>query len=159
FQPFDRDVSPLARLLDWLAWKYRLLFVVSAGNHADSIEVSVSREAWRGLDGEEQRSQVLQALAAGQVVRRPLSPAEAINAVTVGAIHADHSTPIATDPRVDPLAGARLPSPVSTVASGFRRSVKPDILLPGGRQFYRERPGSVGDPAVFDISDTNGPPG
>ena len=23
-QPFDREVSPLARLLDWLSWKYKL---------------------------------------------------------------------------------------------------------------------------------------
>jgi hypothetical protein len=26
WQPFDRELSPLARLLDWLAWKYKILF-------------------------------------------------------------------------------------------------------------------------------------
>ena len=25
-RPFDREISPLARLLDWLSWKYKILF-------------------------------------------------------------------------------------------------------------------------------------
>lgn len=32
-RPFDQALSPLARLLDWLAWRYKVLFVISAGNH------------------------------------------------------------------------------------------------------------------------------
>ena len=28
-RPFDQALSPLARLLDWLAWRYKVLFVVS----------------------------------------------------------------------------------------------------------------------------------
>ena len=46
FQPFDRELSPLARLLDWLAWKYKVLFVVSAGNHVDNITIMVSSADW-----------------------------------------------------------------------------------------------------------------
>jgi hypothetical protein len=159
FQPFDRDVSPLGRLLDWLAWKYKLLFIVSAGNQADPIHLAVTRAEWRALDDAQRRDQTLRALWDGQLARRPYSPAETVNAVTVGALHTDDSTPLPHDSRTDLLAGARLPSPLSTVANGFRRSVKPEILLPGGRQYYRERPGAEGDPVVFDISDTFGPPG
>ncbi|MBN1608510.1 MAG: hypothetical protein JW940_17900 [Polyangiaceae bacterium] len=29
----NKKKSPLARLLDWLAWKHQLLFIVSAGNY------------------------------------------------------------------------------------------------------------------------------
>ena len=38
WQPFDRLISPLARLLDWLAWEYKILFIVSAGNQPQEIE-------------------------------------------------------------------------------------------------------------------------
>ena len=34
---FDRVMSPWARLLDWLAFKYRVLFVVSAGNDSGAL--------------------------------------------------------------------------------------------------------------------------
>ena len=40
--PFDRTVSPLARLLDYLSWKYRILFVVSVGNCTADIEIDGS---------------------------------------------------------------------------------------------------------------------
>jgi hypothetical protein len=36
-RPFDGTMSPLARLLDWLSWKYSVLFLVSAGNHGRPI--------------------------------------------------------------------------------------------------------------------------
>ena len=36
-RPFEQTLSPLARLLDWLAWRYSVLFVVSAGNHAGGL--------------------------------------------------------------------------------------------------------------------------
>jgi len=159
FQPFDRDVSPLGRLLDWLAWKYKLLFLVSAGNQADPVHMAANRAEWRDLNETQKRDLTLRALWDGQLARRPFSPAETINAVTVGALHADDSTPLPNDPRTDLLSGARLPSPLSTVANGFRRSVKPEVLLPGGRQAYRERPSADGEPVVFDVSDTFGPPG
>jgi hypothetical protein len=40
---FDGAMSPLARLLDWLAWKYRVLFIVSAGNHVYDIRIAATR--------------------------------------------------------------------------------------------------------------------
>ncbi|MGE3795518.1 MAG: hypothetical protein AB7I38_16555 [Dehalococcoidia bacterium] len=36
---FDRFVSPLARLLDWLAYRYEVTFLVSAGNHPVILDI------------------------------------------------------------------------------------------------------------------------
>jgi hypothetical protein len=159
WQPFDRELSPLARLLDWLAWKYKLLFLVSAGNHTDNITIEAIGGKWRDLSPEELRSQVLHALRNEQVTRRPYSPAEALNILTVGAIHADDSIPLPQDRRIDLLPGARLPSTIGTDSHGFRRCVKPEIFLPGGRQLYLEPLGNSADPASFSITEAFSPPG
>ncbi len=159
FQPFDRELSPLARLLDWLSWKYKVLFLVSVGNHTENVIIRTTCGEWRKLSEEEFRFQVLQSLWDGQIARRPYSPAEAVNVVTVGSIHADASTPHVRDRRVDLLAGSRLPSPIGTVASGFHRSVKPDLFFPGGRQLYLEPFGNAHELASFSVSDTFNPPG
>lgn len=46
-RPFIRGMSAWARLLDWLSWKYSVLFVVSAGNHRHDIDLDVPRaELW-----------------------------------------------------------------------------------------------------------------
>lgn len=159
WQPFDRELSPLARLLDWLAWKYKLLFLVSVGNHTDNITIEATGGEWRGLQPEALRSQVLHALRDEQITRRPYSPAEALNVLTIGAIHADDSTPHPQDRRVDLLPGARLPSTIGTVSHGFRRCVKPEIFFPGGRQLYLEPLGNSGDPASFSVTEAFSPPG
>jgi hypothetical protein len=31
-RPLDGPISPFARMIDWLSWRYRVLFVISAGN-------------------------------------------------------------------------------------------------------------------------------
>lgn len=70
--------------------------------------------------------------------RRLLSPAEAINPLTVGALHYDDS-PDLLQPnvyRINPLHSI-LPSPVSAFGSGYSRSIKPDVLCSGGRQTYK----------------------
>jgi hypothetical protein len=159
FQPFDRELSPLARLLDWLSWTYKVLFLVSVGNHVHDVTIQATGQQWRQLPPEELRSQVLHALHQEQVTRRPYSPAEAVNAITVGALHADDSVPRAQDRRVDLFGGERLPSPIGTIAYGFRRSVKPEVFFPGGRQLYQEPVVNSGNPARFSVSDSFAPPG
>jgi len=86
-RPYDRGMSPWARLLDWLAWKYNLLFVVSAGNHPHDIELNVLREDFHNLSGPANRDGVIQAIAADMRHRRMLSPSESINALSLGATH------------------------------------------------------------------------
>jgi Subtilase family len=136
YKPFIREMSPLARLLDWLAWEYKLLFLVSAGNQVQPLQLPIDADAFQRLPDEQAIQTVLRAIADDQPARRHLSPAEAINAVTVGAIHTDGSQRLAQDRRIDLLRNSHLPSPIATVSAGFKRSVKPEILMPGGRQLY-----------------------
>ena len=166
FQPFEgRMVSPLARLLDWLAWKYNLLFIVSAGNHKESFELSCPRGALEGLEDEKLRAEVLQALWSTRHLRRLLAPAEAINALTIGAEHRDGSGDVVLARRMDPLgphdAPEKLPSPLSALGPGVRRSIKPETFFPGGRQLYREKLGNTHELATLEgaYSATRYPPG
>jgi hypothetical protein len=99
-------------------------------------------------------------MAQQRVQRRLLAPAESINALTVGALHAQAGTLGNTGLLIDLLRGAALPSPAMPVASGFRRAVKPEILVPGGR-LHLERPINQPDPnrAVFKVSRAPAQPG
>ena len=137
-RPFVREMSGWARLLDWLSWKYDLLFVVSAGNHTQNITLKAPATALQGLSGEERQRLVISTVAQDTRNRRLLSPAETLNGVTVGAVHADESGP---GPKhlVDPLATG-MPSVVSAHGPGYRRSIKPEIHLPGGKQLLSEDP-------------------
>jgi hypothetical protein len=136
-QPFDRELSPLARLIDWLAWEYKVLIIVSIGNR--NLPITLDPD-WRELSDDDLVSAVLRGMQREQYQRRPLSPAESINCLSVGAVHADAGPAYEAGPRVDLLRGRRLPSPLNTVANGFRRSTKPEILMPGGRVLFRPDP-------------------
>ena len=74
-QLFDRYVSPWARLLDSLAWRYRVLFVVSAGNHLHDITIPVPAESIAALSDDALRAHTLRAMAQQRVQRRLLAPA------------------------------------------------------------------------------------
>jgi hypothetical protein len=142
---FDRAMSPWARLLDWLSFKYGVLFIVSAGNSLAPLELAVAKGTIGGMASEDRRNMALDAAIANSMDRRLLSPAESINALTVGARSADHATAPAIADRFD-LFDETSVSPLSRVGHGFRRAIKPDVLMPGGRALFRERPG--GDPGV-----------
>ena len=158
-RPFFREMSPWARLIDWLAWEYNLLFIVSAGNHGQPIELEVPRTELWNLSSEEREGAVLQAIAADGRNRRLLSPAETLNGLTVAAIHEDRSTPAASTHLIDPFVSTKLPSVYSAQGPGYRRAVKPDIFLPGGRQFMAEKLGSSHVKATLRLNKSNRPPG
>jgi hypothetical protein len=148
YQPFLHAVSPLARLLDWLAWKYRLLFVVSAGNHGHSIELEA------GGGGFPDQAAVIKGLHDDHRNRRILAPAEAINVLTVGGSHEDEVAAFQS-PSPDQralLASDGLPSPTSALGRGFRKAVKPDVLAPSGRAIFTRRPDSSDGVARFDLA-------
>ncbi|KPK47903.1 MAG: hypothetical protein AMK72_07760 [Planctomycetes bacterium SM23_25] len=159
-RPFLQTMSPFARLLDWLAWKYNLLVVVSAGNHAEDIILDLPRADLPALDQNQMQDAVLKALAADMRNRRILAPAEGVNVLTVGAVHTDHSQPLPGDRRIDPYVDA-VPATYSALGHGFRRAVKPDILLPGGRLFLMERMGNAHTNVILETprSPSIGPPG
>lgn len=135
---FDGAMSPLARLLDWLAWKYRVLFVVSAGNHPHNIALTATSAQFRAMSAADLQAEVLRAVAADARNRRLLSPAEAVNVLTVGAVHEDASTGAAPPNTIQPFVGNGLPSVINAQGMGYRRAIKPDILLPGGRVVLRQ---------------------
>ena len=139
YRPFAGELSPWARLLDWLSYKYKVLFIVSSGNCADDLVLNVARESLQGLTQEAQASLSMLALVQQDMHRRLLAPAESVNALTVGASYSDASTFAPVPGRFALFAEGGV-APYSCIGPGFRRAIKPEVLLPGGRVLYRERP-------------------
>ena len=134
--PFDTVLSSWARTIDWLSYYYGVLVIVSAGNYT-TLNLSPSNSAeLAALTGKGRRQATLDALARQQNQRRLISPAESINALTVGAIHDDAAQDTPLGYRVDPSDGLVSVSPVSATGSGYRRSLKPDLAAPGGRAYF-----------------------
>ncbi|HEV3075570.1 MAG TPA: S8 family peptidase [Thermoanaerobaculia bacterium] len=158
WRPFDRFPSPWARLLDFLAARYRVLFVVSAGNHVRSLELDLPSPELEGLlrRPEELKTMVLRSVRRDMRHLRLLSPAEAINVLTVGALNADLSS--LSHRGIDPLEGLALPALYSAQGPGFRRAVKPEVFFAGGRQIFREA-FPRGEKATLEPLDNAGPPG
>ena len=134
---FTQVMSPLARLLDWLSVKYRILFVISAGNHRGDIDTGISKEKFNALSDGEKEALIVKALYGDARHRKLLAPAENINGITVGALHHDPATVSHIDHAVNLFANI-LPSPISAFGSGYRRAIKPDLLFNGGRVLYTE---------------------
>lgn len=135
-RPFIHSPSPLARLLDYLAWRYKVLFCVSAGNYTGPIDLGLTHAAFSALAPAERHARVVRAISNQLSARRLLAPAEALNVVTVGALHADESGAYVPGLRADLIDQVNVFSPATRFGHGFRRSMKPEIFLPGGRQLY-----------------------
>lgn len=134
---FVHTPSPWARLLDWLSYEYRVLFCVSAGNLGDDIDLGISNTQFESQDDAAKVQTTLVAMAKTLSSRRLLSPSESINAITVGATHSDDSgEEHYMGRRVDILPTQTQLSPAGRSGHGFRRSVKPEVFFPGGRQLY-----------------------
>lgn len=157
-RPFDRYMSPLARLVDWLAWCYNLLWVISAGNCPRTLELNVEPADAGALTDKHCVRALLTSIWKDSINRRILSPAEAVNGITVGALHRDASgvtlpVEFPTYPDTDDY-----PSPLNPLGLGYRGSVKPEVLSRGGRQPYRRR--ALAEPPVaLDTIESNRPPG
>jgi hypothetical protein len=146
-QPFLNAMSPIAKLIDWLAWKYQLLFVVSAGNHPSPLTIPAPR-AGKEIDERD----ALRALHHDHRNRRLLAPAEALNALTVGACNEDQAmawTSRASHQQIL-VNTPGLPSPSSAFGRGFHKAVKPDVLAPGGRAVFNRQPAEAGEAVTFE---------
>jgi hypothetical protein len=135
-RPFARSISPLARLLDYLAYRYRVLFLVSAGNIRDALTVPQYRSftEFEQAAPEAREQAMLNALNAGKSQRTLFSPAESLNGLTIGAAHSGSAFNGALPANaIDPFTSSELPNVVSAMGLGYRKAVKPDILLDGGR--------------------------
>lgn len=135
--PFLHTPSPWARLLDWLSFKYHVLFCVSAGNYIDDMNIGISNSEFSAFSDDEKTNHLIKCIKYQLSERRLLSPAESLNALTVGALHADESGDYTLGQRIDLLPSELLFSPISRFGHGFRRSIKPEIFFPGGRQLYK----------------------
>ena len=157
-RPLMRQMSAWARLLDWLSWKYQILFIVSAGNHGHDIELEISRSSLDSLAPDQREQTIIKAVAKDTRNRRLLSPAETLNGLTVGAVHQDASRSAGTN-LIDPFVQTSGPNVASAHGPGYRRAIKPDVLLPGGRQLLTEKLGSAHTNATLRIANLFSPPG
>lgn len=135
-RPFARQMSPLGRLLDHLSWRYRVLFLVSAGNIKDRLPIEgySTWSAFEAASPEEREKAVLHSLNANKSRRTLFSPAEAMNVLTIGAAHSGSGyTGAFPSDRVDPFTDEHLPNIVSALGLGFKRVIKPEVLFEGGR--------------------------
>jgi len=134
---FDNSVSPLAKLIDWLSFKYNVLFIVSAGNCSDSLSFDGDLAAiLSNLENLERES--INFFYKNIRHRKIISPGESINSLTVGASHADLTEGVQLGTRINIYEHPQLPSPISRLGLGHRRSIKPEVLMPGGKILFSE---------------------
>ncbi|MFZ5733641.1 MAG: S8 family peptidase [Pseudomonadota bacterium] len=134
-RPFAIVMSPLARLLDFLSYQYGLLFLVSAGNIKDRLTIPAFANSieYEAADPLEREDAVLHALNQAKGLRTLLSPAEAMNVLTIGAAHAGSANGNLPPNWYDPYTVNDLPNLISAMGLGFKRVVKPELLFEGGR--------------------------
>lgn len=139
-RPFAGPMSPWGRLLDYLADRFGILFLVSAGNVLDRLSIpefngSIDLEQATPADRERV---IFKALAQQRSQRTLLSPAEALNVITVGAWHEDAANVINhANLMYSPYDNDPGPNITSAMGLGHRRVIKPDIFMPGGRELFR----------------------
>ncbi len=141
-RPFHGRMSPWARLLDHLAWVHGILFVVSAGNAGERFPINDfhTSTAFEAAPPSDRAAATLRAVNSLTPDRRIISPAETVNGLTVGASNEDAVDPNrrrAAAINVDPYPGLRMANPSSRLGPGFAGAVKPDALMPGGREHVR----------------------
>ncbi|CAN7166865.1 S8 family serine peptidase [Variovorax paradoxus] len=134
FAPFTRRPSAWAMLLDYFSFRHHFLFVVSAGNISEGIslpEFNSVADIQAATPAERQLAFIL-AAEREKARRGILSPAESVNSLTVGALHADEDLGTAVA-ALDPFPLSALPNLASATGLGINEALKPDILENGGR--------------------------
>lgn len=150
---FYNSMSPWSKLLDWLSYKYRVLFIISTGNHHNTIQLNISKSQFENLKSIDKEKLFINEILNNSRNCRIMSPAESINNITVGALHADNSTLNPNEQRLNPYASA-LPSTYTAFGGGYRRSIKPDLIYTGGRQMfdYHINNNSILSPSTYKMS-------
>lgn len=147
---FYRSMSPMAKLLDWLSYKYNVLFVISAGNILDqAFPMGCRYEEFSSKSQEDISKYITNELLKRRIEHRILAPSESINNLTVGAVHKDYSTIPEYGEKINPYDCIH-PSTYTRFGGGFKNSVKPDLVYDGGRQMLL--PYRASDPTVLTPS-------
>ncbi|GEO86462.1 MULTISPECIES: S8 family peptidase [Alphaproteobacteria] len=141
-RPFHGQLSPWARLLDRLAYRFGILFLVSAGNVTSSFPIPAfdTRAAFEDALHGTRAEGVVSAIAAIVADRRLLSPSETVNGLTVGGRNLDwvsQADRASARTNVNPFTELDTANPSSALGPGFADSVKPDILMPAAREHLR----------------------
>ncbi|MCB0517304.1 MAG: S8 family peptidase [Lewinellaceae bacterium] len=140
-RPYLFNIGIWAKVLDWLSFKYNILFIVSSGNHVSRLTIPSLNAQGKPLTVSERELEIQRQFVIERNERRILSPSESINALTVGATNTDGCETPQEFSNIKLISeNEALPAPYSRVGFGFDRSVKPEILLPGGRVMGRETP-------------------
>jgi hypothetical protein len=148
-------MSPLGRLLDYLAHKYGILFFVSAGNITDLLPVTALQtlSEFEAATPEQREQAILEALNANKSQRTLFSPAEAVNILTIGASHSGSAFDGTLPGNLfDPFTDEEMPNVISAMGLGFRKVVKPELLLEGGRTPIRIEGSGNGQLLVAPVS-------
>ncbi len=156
---FDGQMSPWAKLVDYLSEKYQVIFVISAGNHLRDIVLNMTNEEFLQLDADQREEVILHGVTEEMYLRRLMSPAESVNSITVASSHFDQLVEEEFYSQINPYTNRYLPSPINPITWGNKRSVKPDVLMPGGRATYRLKSFLDKDQAVLKLLAYNRPPG
>lgn len=127
-----RRMSPVGRLLDWLAHTYNLLFIVSAGNHLGPLVVPTDATS----SADSARSAAIQSVHDAALLRGILPPGDALNALTIGATHSDGIRDSDVPDTVWDITHPNGPAHYGATGPGVDRSVKPDLHHIGGRALY-----------------------
>lgn len=132
-------MSPTARLLDFLAYKYKILFIISAGNHPEIVNfIDKPFDELKSLDITQRSNIFAEIIKDNQRNLKILAPAESLNGLTIGALYDDFTNVNETD-RFIWAVDRGLPSPISAIGKGYRSIITPDLLYYGGRKFVRGR--------------------
>lgn len=87
------------------------------------------------LSNEEKLKEIYKNIWEDQSSMRILSPAESINGICVGASHFDYSNPKKYFSLHDPIFSG-YPSHYSCFGGGYKGSIKPDLIMSGGKQLF-----------------------
>lgn len=159
-RPFDLQLSPLAKLIDYLSEKYKVLFLISAGNYSNSIVLDILRDDFRAVQNDPLVAEKVIKLISNEVTeRRILSPAESINSLCIGASHSDNSIIQNMGTRLNVFNFDEVMSTYSRVGLGFRNAIKPDMLFPGGKQLFMENVMGRDGFTLLDVNNASIAPG
>ena len=136
--------------------------MVSAGNHSHDIALNIPRVDLQNLSADDREKAVDYGhswLDTRQ--RRLLSDAETFSGITIAADDCGRLRPYRQSQRGSILLlGQRHPCTINAQGPrDTRRTIKPDILLPGGRQFISEKMGTAHTSAVLQTANFSRPPG
>lgn len=132
-------MSPTARIIDYLAYKYKILFIISAGNHDEILNyVNQSFADLKALSISRRNNVFGKVIKDNQRNLKVLAPAESLNGLTIGALYDDFANLEESDRWIWAVEKG-MPSPISAYGKGYRSIITPDLFYYGGRKFVREK--------------------